>query len=57
MLIENYLIAKGFNKEKINDNIYFIKDSIRLEKCFNGFILSKPYLLISTVKQLKEIIK
>jgi hypothetical protein len=57
MLTEKYLIENGYYKDKINDNIYFIKGWIRLEKCFCGYICSQPYKTISTIDELKQIEK
>lgn len=57
MLTERYLIEKGFHKEKINDNIYYIYGWLRLEKCFCGYIVNRPYKTISTIDELKDILK
>ena len=55
MITEKKLIEKGFCKELINDNIYFIKNTIRLEKCFDGYILEKPYKFIKNINELKDL--
>ena len=57
MLTEKYLIEQGFYREKINDNIYFIKGFLRMEKIFFGYLVSHPYKVISTKDELKELIK
>lgn len=57
MITDKYLIQNGYKKEKINDNIYFIKGEMRLEKCSCGYIVSKPYTIISTIFRLKQIEK
>lgn len=57
MITEKYLIENGFYKEKINDNIYYINGWLRLEKCFCGYIVNRPYKTISTVDELKDILK
>jgi hypothetical protein len=55
MITEKKLIEKGFYKDLINDNIYFIKNTIRLEKCFGGYILEKPYKFIKNINELKDL--
>ena len=57
MLTEKYLIEKGFYKEVIFDNVYFIKGWIRLEKCFCGYIVAQPYKIISTKDELNDLMK
>lgn len=52
MLTEKILIEKGFHKEVINDNIYFIKGWIRLESVFCGYLVAQPYKVISTIDEL-----
>lgn len=57
MLTEKKLLEKGFYKEIINDNIYFIKGWIRLEKIFCGYLLAQPYKVISTIDELNDLEK
>ena len=57
MLTEKKLIEKGYYKEIISNNIYFIKGWIRLEKVFCGYLVSQPYKIISTIDELNEIEK
>lgn len=52
MLTEKILIEKGFHKEVINDNIYFIKGWIRMEQIMCGFLVAQPYKVISTIDEL-----
>ena len=55
MITEKKLIEKGFYKYLINDNIYFIKNTIRLEKCFGGYLVEKPYKFIKNIKELNKL--
>ena len=55
MLTDKKLIERGFYKEKINDNVYFIKGWIRIEKIFCGYLVSEPYKVISTIDELNEL--
>jgi hypothetical protein len=55
MLTDKKLIERGFYKEKINDNVYFIKGWIRIEKIFCGYLVSQPYKIISTIDELNEL--
>jgi hypothetical protein len=55
MLTDKKLIERGFYKEKINDNVYFIKGWIRIEKIFCGYLVSQPYKVISTIDELNEL--
>ena len=57
MLTDKYLIENGFHKEKINDNIYFIKGWLRMERIFCGYLVAQPYKVISTIDELKQIEK
>lgn len=57
MLTEKKLLENGFYKEIINDNIYFIKGWIRLEKIFCGYLVAQPYKVISTIDELNDLEK
>ena len=55
MITEKKLIERGYFKEVVFDNIYFIKGCIRLEKVFCGYLVSQPYKIISTIDELNEL--
>lgn len=57
MITEKKLIERGYFKEVVFDNIYFIKGWIRLEKVFCGYLVSQPYKIISTIDELNELEK
>ena len=57
MLNDKKLIDLGFSKQLVNDNIYFIKGWIRLEKIFCGYLCAQPYKVISTLDELEQLEK
>lgn len=55
--IENYLIQKEFKQVKVFDNMFFIKENIKIEKIHCGYLCNCPYVVIRNVEQLKTIFK
>jgi hypothetical protein len=55
MITHEKLIKLGYYYEEINDNKYYIKGWIRLERIFCGYLLKQPYKVISTIDELKQI--
>lgn len=55
MTIEKYLIQKGFEQVQIFDNLFFIKENVKIEKIYDGYLCNCPYVVIKNIEQLKMI--
>lgn len=57
MITHNKLIELGFSKVNQDSQIFYINGWIKLEKCFCGYICQQPYKIVSTIDELKNIMK
>jgi len=57
MITHEKLIELGFYFEKVNDNKYYTKGWIKLERIFCGYLVAQPYKVISTIDELNNLTK
>ena len=42
---------------QIFDNLFFIKENVKIEKIYDGYLCNYPYVVIKNIEELKTIVR